>query len=313
MAVGLNIAFAGTPELAARILEHIATSSRHSISAVFTQPDRPSGRGKKIKKSPVKVTAEHLGIQVYQPQNKVELESATLLKSVDVLVVAAYGLILTDSVLSLPKFGCINVHMSLLPRWRGAAPIQHAILAGDKTTGITIMQMDKGLDTGDILFQRPYAIEKNETAGSLHEKLSQLGSESITTLLDNLAEGTYHPVPQENGLATYAPKISKADALIDWQKSANEIERLIRAMNPVPIAHTVLDGQPVRIWEVEILKGYASHSPPGSIVDYSAKGLEVACKDNVINITKLQLPGKKPLMTSVFYNGNPSIWSCIKT
>ncbi|NNE36813.1 MAG: methionyl-tRNA formyltransferase, partial [Gammaproteobacteria bacterium] len=146
MAVGLNIAFAGTPELAARILEHIVQTNRHSIAAVFTQPDRPSGRGKKITKSQVKLTAEQLGIPVYQPQNKIELESETILDSVDVMVVAAYGLILTDVALSLPKFGCINIHMSLLPRWRGAAPIQHAILAGDKVSGITIMQIDTGLD-----------------------------------------------------------------------------------------------------------------------------------------------------------------------
>ncbi len=312
MTTGLNIAFAGTPDLPARILEHISRANRHSISAVFTQPDRPSGRGKKITKSPVKLSAEALGIPIYQPQNKFELESETILNSVDVLVVAAYGLILTDTALSLPKFGCINIHMSLLPRWRGAAPIQHAILAGEHEMGITIMQMDAGLDTGDILYQLPCPIEKNETAGSLHEKLCQLGSESIMTMLDKLSNGEYQPVPQVNEHATYASKISKKDALIDWNNSAENIERLIRAMNPVPIAHAKIGDHHIRIWEAEIIHDHGPPYPPGTIIGYSANGLEICCQDKIINITKLQLPGKKPLSTSALFNGNPSMWSGIK-
>jgi methionyl-tRNA formyltransferase len=309
MADGLNIAFAGTPDLAAKILEFIYKSKCHTVCAVFTQPDRPSGRGKKIRKSPVKLMAESLDIPTYQPQSKIELEKESLLSEVDVMVVAAYGLILTNKTLLRLRHGCINVHMSLLPRWRGAAPIQQAILAGDNVTGVTIMQMDSGLDTGDILHQEQCSIDKKDTAGSLHEKLCCLGSETILTVLNRLAENDIHPVPQENNFATYAGKISKADALVDWTKSAVEIERQIRAMNPVPVAYTILEERPVRLWEAEIVETEYESNPPGTIVSFSSRGIEVATADKNINIIKMQLPGKKVMGAKDFYNGNPALWT----
>lgn len=309
MAKDINLAFAGTPVLAARILDNIQRTRRYTISAVFTQPDRPSGRGKKITMSPVKVLAKDIGFPIYQPSNKTELEKETILNSVDVLVVAAYGLILSKKVLSLPRLGCINVHMSLLPRWRGAAPIQHAILAGDNETGITIMQMDEGLDTGDILFQKKCSVDTNETTESLHEKLCQLGSDSIINVLNTLDNDQLVPTPQDNNLSTYAKKINKADALINWSKTADEIHRLVRAMNPAPVAHTEIGGKQLRVWATEITSSIETQQKPGTVISYSPKGLEVATIDKSIYITKLQLPGKKVLSTSDIYNGNPTIWS----
>lgn len=311
MADRLNIAFAGTPELAARILENIHHSGQHSIAAVLTQPDKPSGRGKKMTMSPVKRIANQYAIPLFQPENKIDLEKETILNSVDVLIVAAYGLILTENALSLPQYGCINIHLSLLPRWRGAAPVQHAILAGDKKTGITIMQMDAGLDTGDILYQKVCSIEKDETSGSLQDKLCQLGCDSILTVLGGLTESAFKPVPQDNDFATYANKINKSDALIDWSKSAVEIDRLVRAMNPAPVAYSELGGQSVRVWEAEITDNIHGHHPPGTVVSYSPSGLEITTGENNITITKLQLPGKKVLSSSVFYNGNSTLWSGI--
>lgn len=309
MAKSINLAFAGTPVLAARILDYIQHTGRYTISAVFTQPDRPAGRGKKITMSPVKILAEQIGLPVYQPSNKSEIEKETILNSVDVLIVAAYGLILSKEVLSLPRLGCVNVHMSLLPRWRGAAPIQHAILAGDDETGITIMQMDEGLDTGDILLQKKCSVDSKDTAESLHEKLCVLGCKTIVNLLDSLDKDQLVPTPQDNELATYARKISKADALINWSNTADEIHRLVRAMNPAPVAHAEIDGKQLRVWAAEITKNIEGKYKPGTVINYSPNGLEVATRDKNINITKLQLPGKKILSSSDFFNGNPAIWS----
>lgn len=199
--------------------------------------------------------------------------------------------------------------MSLLPRWRGAAPIQHAILAGDNETGITIMQMDEGLDTGNILFQKKCSVDTNETAESLHEKLCLLGSDSIIDVLDTLGNDQLVSTPQDENLATYAKKINKADAFINWSKTADEIHRLVRAMNPAPVAHTEIDGIQLRVWAAEISSSFDEQHEPGTVISYSPKGLEVATRDKNINITKLQLPGKKVLSSSDFYNGNPTIWS----
>jgi methionyl-tRNA formyltransferase len=304
---GLNIAFAGTPELAAAILKHLQNDGRHSIAFVLTRPDRPAGRGKRIKKSPVKLLAEENNLPLFQPGNRHELEMLPDLKGIDLLVVAAYGMILTEKVLKQPKFGCINVHTSLLPRWRGAAPIQHAILSGDKETGITIMQMDAGLDTGDILYQETCPIDKNDTAGTLHDKLADIGGKCLLITLDMLRTERLTPRAQDESQATYAAKINKQDGEIDWLKPALEIERLVRAMNPAPVAYTELNGKTLRIWEAEVLEIETHNARPGTIINYSPENLDIVAGKGAVRIHKLQMPGKKILGYRDFYNGNPGI------
>jgi methionyl-tRNA formyltransferase len=305
----LNIAFAGTPELAAKILESIINNSHHNILRIYTQPDRPSGRGKKIQMSPVKDLALSHNLIIDQPESSAELDTTNELSNLDVLVVAAYGLILSDDIICRPRFGCINIHTSLLPHWRGAAPIQHSILSGDTETGITIMQMDSGLDTGDIILQKACPINKNDTSGILHDKLAKLGGECILHTLDSLMINKIQPIPQDNRLATYASKIHKHDARVDWSKTAVEIDRLIRAMNPAPIAYFNLNNTIIRIWEAEIVENISRTMHPGDIVDYSANGVDIATADKTIRILKLQLPGKKVLTSRDFYNGNPFFFS----
>jgi methionyl-tRNA formyltransferase len=309
MPQGLNIAFAGTPELAAKILDTIINFSHHKIQRIYTQPDRPSGRGKKIQTSPVKDLALLYNLTIDQPESSAELDSADNLSNLDVLIVAAYGLILTEDVIRKPRYGCINIHTSLLPRWRGAAPIQHSIIAGDTETGISIMQMDKGLDTGDIFFQKTCPIKPSDTSGSLHDKLATLGGEGILYFLDNLMKNKVHPKPQDNTFATYATKIYKQDARIDWSNTAIEIDRLIRAMNPAPIAYFDINNTTIRIWESEILEKYTNKLNPGVIANYSVNGVDIATADKIIRILKLQLPGKKVLTIREFYNGNPLFFS----
>jgi methionyl-tRNA formyltransferase len=309
MPQGLNIAFAGTPELAAKILDTIINISHHNILRIYTQPDRPSGRGKKIQTSPVKDLALLHNLIIDQPESSAELDSANELSNLDVLVVAAYGLILAEDIIRRPRYGCINIHTSLLPRWRGAAPIQHSIIAGDTETGITIMQMDAGLDTGDIIIQKSCPIKQSDTSGILHDKLAKLGGECILHFLDSLMINTVQTIPQDSTLATYASKIHKHDARVDWSKTAVEIDRLIRAMNPAPIAYFDLNNTTIRIWEAEILENFSKKLHPGAIVDYSASGVDIATADKIIRILKLQLPGKKVLTSQEFYNGNPIFFS----
>jgi len=306
MPQGLDIAFAGTPELAATILARIIQNSAHTVSCVYTQPDRPAGRGRKLHKSPVKELAESCGLTVKQPQDKSELAADTALARADVLVVAAYGMILPEVVLDMPRFGCINIHTSLLPRWRGAAPIQRAIQAGDPVTGITLIQMDAGLDTGDILYQQACPIEPQDTAGSLHYKLADIGSECTLITLDMVSQGRLAPTPQPENGVTYANKIQKVEALINWEKPAVEIDRQIRAFNPAPVAYTTLNGQAMRIWQATVVHDSpGSGLPPGNIVNYSAAGIDVSTGDKLIRILKLQLPGKNTVSCRDFFNGNP--------
>lgn len=303
MPTGLNIAFAGTPELAASILESLIQHS--TISFVYTRPDQPAGRGQLLQKSQVKVLAEKYQLQVKQPASRQDLELDRDLHNIDVLVVAAYGMIIPASVLAKPRYGCVNIHTSLLPRWRGAAPIQRAILAGDAITGITIIQMDAGLDTGDILYQESIPIQANDTSGTLHARLTLLGSKCIRAVLERMAEKSLHPMPQPGEGITYAQKILKQEAKIAWTKPALDIDRQIRAFNPAPVAYTDFDDKTFRIWEITVLNQSTQGVVPGTLVGYSADGIDIATGDKVIRILKLQPPGKKAMSARDFFNGNP--------
>lgn len=285
----LKIIFAGTPSFAATALQALL-KSHHHIVAVYTQPDRPKGRGQKLTASPVKELALHYKLPVYQPDTLRNQQEELRSLNADIMVVAAYGLLLPADVLTIPRLGCINIHASLLPRWRGAAPIQRAILAGDKETGITIMQMEQGLDTGPMLLQAICPIDDNDTTGTLHDKLADLGAK---TLLKTLEQETFHPQIQDAARVTYAHKITKQEAQIHWQQSADEIDRQIRAFNPSPVTHTTLDNMTVRIWQAE-KSGFTQKScHPGEILQMNALGIQVATGQGMLRLLKLQLPGGK--------------------
>lgn len=299
----MNIVFAGTPEFAIPPLKALL-DSKHSVIAVFTQPDRPAGRGQTLHQSPVKALAQLHNIPVYQPtrlKNPEDQETLRELKP-DLLVVVAYGLILPKVVLTIPKFGCINIHASKLPRWRGAAPIQHAILAGDKTTGICTMQMDEGLDTGDILLEKTCDIAPEDTSQTLHDKLALLGATALIETLNQLEQGLLSPQKQDPNIpTTYATKISKADAKVDWQESAIVIDRKIRAFNPWPVAFTELAGQTIRIWSAKpslTATIIQNKIKPGTIINIHKDSMDVATGDGVITLLELQLPGGKRLPVS---------------
>jgi methionyl-tRNA formyltransferase len=303
---GLKIAFAGTPDFAATILE--ALLSVHKVSLVYTQQDRPAGRGRQLQPSPVKQLAEKYKLPLKQPVNKLELQEDLSLEDMDVLVVAAYGMILPRVVLDRPRYGCINIHTSLLPRWRGAAPVQRAILAGDTQTGITIMQMDEGLDTGDILFQQTCQISPLDTSGTLFASLAQLGSDCLLKTLELITSQRLQPLKQPAEGITYAHKILKTEALIDWNTSASDIDRKIRAFNPAPIAYMMHADLAIRVWQAVILDRDIGNNRPGTILDYSPSGLDIAATDKVVRILKFQLPGKKVIDCRDFHNGHPTFW-----
>ncbi|MEM7027845.1 MAG: methionyl-tRNA formyltransferase [Pseudomonadota bacterium] len=298
----LRLAFAGTPEIAARILESILTRNEHDLSFVLTQPDRPAGRGRNLKKGAVKLFAEANGLTVLQPETAKDIDTG-LLTEIDLLIVVAYGLLLTRSVLDAPQHGCINIHASLLPRWRGAAPIQRAIEAGDEESGISIMQMDEGLDTGPIIFEKSCAIAPDETANSLHDKLLVLICNHIHDILNRFVTGQINTRTQNEKLATYAAKISKADAELDWTLPAEELEKKIRAFTPFPIAHTELNGIKMRVWSATVKPGDSGQ--PGSISPSSQSSIDVHTSNGIISINKLQIPGKKPVSAKDFLNGYP--------
>jgi methionyl-tRNA formyltransferase len=297
----LKIIFAGTPDFSVAPLEALIDAG-HEIVAVYTQPDRPAGRGRKLTASPVKEAALAHDIPVEQPLNFKDPEAVETLKSyqAEVMVVVAYGLLLPLEVLQAPKKGCLNIHASLLPRWRGAAPIQRAIEAGDAETGVTIMQMDVGLDTGDMLLKRTTPILSTDTAQTLHDRLSQLGSEAIVETLAQL--DTLTPEPQDDSQATYAKKLQKAEAEIDWQQPAALIMRKIQAFNPWPVAFTHLDGKPLRIWQAELANDNEKvetlpESPvlPGTIIDVNKAGVEVQTGEGILRLLQVQPSGKKAM------------------
>lgn len=309
---GLRIIFAGTPGFAA---EHLKTllGSRHEVIAVYSQPDRPAGRGKKLTASPVKDIALAQAIPVYQPLNFKSPEALAELVNLnaDLMVVVAYGLILPKAVLDAPRLGCINVHASILPRWRGAAPIQRAIEAGDDETGVTIMQMDVGLDTGDMLIKASCPISPDDTGGSLHDKLIQCGGPALLTALDQLQAGTAKPEKQDDALSNYAPKLSKEEAALNWSLTARTLERQIRAFNPFPVAHTKLAGatedQRMRVWSASV-SDKSANAEPGSITQITEQGLWIACSEGQLILEQLQLPGKKAMKVSDILRGHPDLF-----
>ena len=304
----MNLSFAGTPDIAAVILGALLDSGQHEIRQVFTQPDRPAGRGRKTRPSPVKRLAQQFAIPVRQPATPAELAQDTGLAGIDALIVVAYGLILPAQALSRPRYGCINVHASLLPRWRGAAPIQRAIQAGDRETGVSIMVMDRGIDTGRILLQKSCDIRSGDTALSLSERLAPLGAEGLLEALAGLADASIDPAHQDDGSATYARKVSKQEAEIHWNAGAEQVERNIRAFNPAPVAFTSLNNVKIRVWEARALDAGASTGNPGEIIGYGAEGLDVCTGNGVLRILALQLEGKKKQGIREIYNGYPGLF-----
>ena len=296
----MRIVFAGTPEFAAQHLQALLDAG-HAIVAVYTQPDRPAGRGQKLMPSPVKQLALQHAIPVYQPQTLRDPAAQAELQALqaDLMVVVAYGLILPQAVLDMPRLGCVNSHASLLPRWRGAAPIQRAIEAGDSETGVTLMQMEAGLDTGPMLLKVSTPISAEDTGGSLHDRLASLGSQALVEGVAALAAGTLKGEVQDDTLATYAHKLNKGEARIDWTRPALKLERLIRAFHPWPICHASLDGAVVKIHAAEIGAGQGN---PGQIIAAGKDGLEVACGQGSLLLTRLQLPGGKPLGFGDLFN-----------
>lgn len=302
----MKLGFAGTPDFAVPALNKLA--ERHRIAAVFTQPDRPAGRGQALHFSPVKRRALELGLSVHQPASFKGPDALDLLRAaqVEVLVVVAYGLILPAAVLDIPARGCLNIHASLLPRWRGAAPIQRALLAGDAATGVTIMRMEAGLDTGPMLLSRSIPIEVRDNAQSLHDKLAALGALLIDESLQALRRGTLTEVAQPREGVSYAAKIDKAEAMIAWGRHAEEISRQVRAFNPSPMAETRFEDRQLRIWEAEAVDAPdLSHSgvPPGSVLTATREGIDVVCGTGVLRILKLQLAGRKALPAAEFLRG----------
>ncbi|NUW61791.1 methionyl-tRNA formyltransferase [Cronobacter muytjensii] len=302
MSESLRIIFAGTPDFAARHLEALLSSS-HEIVGVFTQPDRPAGRGKKLMAGPVKVLAEENGLPVFQPKSLRPVENQKLVAALnaDVMVVVAYGLILPEAVLAMPRLGCINVHGSLLPRWRGAAPIQRSLWAGDTQTGVTIMQMDKGLDTGDMLRKLTCPITAEDTSASLYDKLAQLGPQGLLATLSDLASGAVVPEKQDDAKATYAEKLSKEEARLDWMLSAVQLERCIRAFNPWPVSYFMIDDQPVKVWKASVLD-QQSKAAPGTVLEAGKQGIQIATADGILNLEDLQPAGKKPMSAQDLLN-----------
>ena len=306
----IKIVFAGTPEFAVPSLEALLEAG-YDVCKVYTQPDRPAGRGLRLHESPVKQTALRHHIAIAQPSTFRDATAQAELKALnaDLMIVVAYGLILPTEVLQMFRYGCINVHASLLPRWRGAAPIQRAILEGDEVTGITTMQMDKGLDTGDMLMQSVCSIETTDTSGTLHDKLAILGAETLLATLDALKIEQLHPQAQDETKATHAAKIQKQDAKINWKLPAMDIERSIRAFNPWPIAFCHIHESTLRIWQAECVQLNANQyltSSPGMILKITREGIDVATLDGVLRLKKIQLPGGKPLMVNDILNSHPT-------
>ncbi|NMZ60014.1 methionyl-tRNA formyltransferase [Pseudomonas nitroreducens] len=300
MSQALRIVFAGTPEFAAEHLKALLDTP-HEIVAVYTQPDRPAGRGQKLMPSPVKQLAVDHCLPVLQPPTLRDPAAQAELAALkpDLMVVVAYGLILPQAVLDIPRLGCINSHASLLPRWRGAAPIQRAVEAGDAESGVTVMQMEAGLDTGPMLLKVGTPISAEDTGGSLHDRLAELGPKAVVEAIAGLAAGTLRGEVQDGGLATYAHKLNKEEARIDWSRPADELERRIRAFTPWPVCHTTLGDAALKVLGAKPAPGKGE---PGKILDASRDGLLVACGEGALLLTRLQLPGGKPLAFADLFN-----------
>ena len=299
----MKIIFAGTPQFAASALA--ALLQEHQVVAVLTQPDRSSGRGMQLTASPVKQLALEHGVPVLQPTSlkSVEAQQAIAALDADVMVVAAYGLILPKAVLQLPRHGCLNIHASLLPRWRGAAPIQRAILAGDSETGITIMQMDEGLDTGDMLLRHTCPIAPTDTGATLHDKLAGIGAISILEALRLLQQQSLVPVRQDDAAATYAAKLLKSEAQIDWRQDAQQIERAVRAYNPFPVCHADFNGVALKIWQAGLCAN--EQGEPGKVMSVDKQGITVACGQGALRLEVLQRPGGKAQPAAQFLQAMP--------
>ncbi len=301
MSAPLKIIFAGTPDFAARHLDALL-ASEHQVVGVFTQPDRPAGRGNKLTPGPVKVLAQAHNVPVFQPKSLKPEENQQLVADLhaDIMVVVAYGLILPKAVLDMPRLGCINVHGSLLPRWRGAAPIQRSLWAGDSETGVTIMQMDVGLDTGDMLHKLSCPITAEDTSASLYDKLAQLGPQGMLLTLEMLANGSATPEVQDETQVSYAEKLSKEEARLDWSLSAAQLERCIRAFNPWPVSYFTVDDQPVKVWQASVLPH--QNKQPGEILQADKQGIQIATADGVLNLLSLQPAGKKAMSAQDLLN-----------
>ncbi len=308
----MKVIFAGTPKFSLPTLEGLINSP-HEICAVYTQPDRPAGRGQKLTASPVKNLALTHKLPIYQPTTLKDPEAQKQLRDLeaDIFIDVAYGLLLPEIILNTPKFGCINIHPSLLPHFRGAAPIQRAILAGDTLTGVTIMRMDTGLDTGDIYKQETLTIDNTDTTASLMEKAAQIGAKLLLEVLTEIETGQAQLRPQSNDNTTYANKVSKEEGKIDWQKSAAEIARMIRAFIPWPIAYTEIENNYIRIWHAEIKNNNtsATHVDPGTIIAGSKDGIEVATGNGTLCLLKIQFPGGKPLLVHDILNAHKDLFA----
>jgi methionyl-tRNA formyltransferase len=299
----LRIAFAGTPQFALPALRALLDSP-HAVIGVLSQPDRPAGRGRELRASPVKLLAVERGLPVAQPQTlkTVEGRAALAAWAPDLLVVVAYGLILPAAVLALPRLGCLNIHGSLLPRWRGAAPIQRALLAGDAETGISIMQLDEGLDTGPVLLERRRPIGTDDTAGDLHDALAELGAAALLEAIDGIAAGTLAARAQPAEGISYAAKIEKSEARIDWNQDAARIDRQIRAFNPWPMAETRIGEEPLRVLRARVADATARAAAPGTLLGVADDGLRIACGEGVLALRELQRAGKRPVSARDFAN-----------
>lgn len=300
MSAPLSLIFAGTPEFSVPALEALV-ASRHRVLAVYTQPDRPAGRGQQVTMSAVKQCALKHRLPVEQPQTLKDPAAIERLAqwSADLMIVVAYGLLLPKTALDTPRRGCVNIHASLLPRWRGAAPIQRAIQAGDSESGVTIMQMDVGLDTGPMLLERVTPIDARETGATLHDRLATMGAEAVIEAIEAIAAGKATPREQPKEGATYAAKIRKEEALIDWSKAAVEIDRLVRAFNPWPIAETRWNGQQLRVWEASPIDSKTS-AAPGTVVTTSGDGIDVATGDGMLRLARVQAAGRKAMPAADF-------------
>lgn len=303
----LSIIFAGTPDFAAKHLIKLLESN-YNVIAVYTQPDRPAGRGNKLTESPVKQIALEYNIPIFQPVNFKQQPAIDELAhlNADLMIVVAYGLILPKSVLNATHLGCINVHGSLLPKWRGAAPIQRACWAGDNETGVTIMQMDEGLDSGDMLYKLSCPITKFDTSASLYDKLAELGPDALLNTLEQLQKGSLSPEKQDESLVTYAHKLSKNEAKLDWSMSAIQLTRCVKAFNPWPVSYFEIDNNIIKVWQAQAIENVGK-SPIGSILNIDKNGIQIQTQNGIFNITEIQPAGKKRMSVQDYLNGKQSL------